>query len=529
MICLEKELESVPLHNKKALGVSHTISSMRILSLLACFILILPGSLNLHLSQESLGESVNWFHVNAGIFKIKYVLPLNMSSNTNITMDVCVPGNDTFQKVLATDYDPCPNLTFTDGAGLNRVRYELATTTPKFLNITVHYTVLILFSSLVVDFSQKQNVEDIPMEIREKYTKPDPYIESDDLAILGNATKLTRDAADINSKIDTLFDFVSNRQLFEYDDSVQNITRNPVGHVRGALWALQNRRGVCFDFACLFVALLRAAGVPSRISEGVILDGRSGFIVHDWAEVYLPGFGWTPYDPTWKEPRCNLHMKILNPSYDQITRWNYSVQSGSLHNFPEDSPYAVNDQVYIENRTSPDLVDSMVLVEDSCLNLTRMLRFNNEFISSSICVSNVTQRIDNFYGILEVNLSKNTAGVKTIDYFVDFQSYHLESLQVNVLASWCLVFSGSIMPSLGSASRRFTSEPLQFVLVEPLLWIGNVLFLSALFVALILLVRRRKTRGIARWLVPKMVKNGLNSVLQTSAGSRRLVAASIFV
>ena len=30
---------------------------------------------------------------------------------------------------------------------------------------------------------------------------------------------------------------------------------------------------------------------------------------------------------------------------------------------------------------------------------------------------------------------------------------------------------------------------------------------------------------VARMLVPKMVKNGFNSVLQTSAGSRRLVAA----
>jgi hypothetical protein len=36
---------------------------------------------------------------------------------------------------------------------------------------------------------------------------------------------------------------------------------------------------------------------------------------------------------------------------------------------------------------------------------------------------------------------------------------------------------------------------------------------------------RLKLNGLARMLVPKMVKNGFNSVLQTSAGSRRLVAA----
>jgi len=32
---------------------------------------------------------------------------------------------------------------------------------------------------------------------------------------------------------------------------------------------------------------------------------------------------------------------------------------------------------------------------------------------------------------------------------------------------------------------------------------------------------------VARMLVPKMVKNGFNSVLQPSAGSRRLVAQGI--
>ena len=37
--------------------------------------------------------------------------------------------------------------------------------------------------------------------------------------------------------------------------------------------------------------------------------------------------------------------------------------------------------------------------------------------------------------------------------------------------------------------------------------------------------REKRTNQITRMRVPKMVKNGFNSVLQTSAGSRRLVAA----
>jgi len=40
-----------------------------------------------------------------------------------------------------------------------------------------------------------------------------------------------------------------------------------------------------------------------------------------------------------------------------------------------------------------------------------------------------------------------------------------------------------------------------------------------------MLTSRHGTRLVARMRVPKMVKNGFNSVLQTSPGSRRLVAA----
>jgi hypothetical protein len=349
---------------------------------------------------------------------------------------------------------------------------------------------MIEFSSLTGELSNTQSLEDIPLEIRQQYTKPEPYIESDDPNIKGNATKLTAGVADIESRVTSLFNFVSNSDIFRYDDSVQNITCNSSNHIRGAVWALQNRRGVCFDFACLLVALLRALGLPSRLSEGIVLDGSSGFIVHDWAEVYLPEVGWTPYDPTWNQAKCNIHMKILNPSYDQYLRWNYTIQRGSLYKFPENSTYAVNDQVCIENTIAPNIIDSIVPVGDSCINLTRELRFDNETIASSLIMSNESQSVENFYGKLGVNLSKNFLDMETIDYHADFRSYPPESLKVEVLAPWNLVFSGSIIPSFNSASQVYTSEMLHFVLVEPLFWIGIIFALFALFAAVALLRKR---------------------------------------
>ena len=68
--------------------------------------------------------------------------------------------------------------------------------------------------------------------------------------------------------------------------------------------ALELRQGVCQDFAHIFIALLRAAGIPARYVSGYLfhqgdkeersLDGAT----HAWVEALLPRLGWIGFDPT---------------------------------------------------------------------------------------------------------------------------------------------------------------------------------------------------------------------------------------
>ncbi|MGD2111379.1 MAG: transglutaminase family protein [Phycisphaerae bacterium] len=65
-----------------------------------------------------------------------------------------------------------------------------------------------------------------------------------------------------------------------------------------------NRRGVCQDFANLFICLARLLGVPARYRVGYIFTGAcyenkiQSEASHAWAEVYLPTIGWRGFDPT---------------------------------------------------------------------------------------------------------------------------------------------------------------------------------------------------------------------------------------
>lgn len=65
-----------------------------------------------------------------------------------------------------------------------------------------------------------------------------------------------------------------------------------------------SRKGVCQDFANLFICLARLLSIPARYRVGYIYTGNQynntlqSDASHAWAEVYLPYIGWQGFDPT---------------------------------------------------------------------------------------------------------------------------------------------------------------------------------------------------------------------------------------
>ncbi|MFH2060294.1 MAG: transglutaminase domain-containing protein [Pseudomonadota bacterium] len=89
-----------------------------------------------------------------------------------------------------------------------------------------------------------------------------------------------------------------------YDWTCENTYRNP--DTRGCGFGdvyrlLQDPGGKCADISSIFVALARAANVPSREVFGIRQGKKPVQDIstwqHCWAEFYLPGYGWVPVDP----------------------------------------------------------------------------------------------------------------------------------------------------------------------------------------------------------------------------------------
>jgi hypothetical protein len=65
------------------------------------------------------------------------------------------------------------------------------------------------------------------------------------------------------------------------------------------------KAGHCQYYAATMAVILRDLGVPTRLAEGFLPGKRAAGIeriqnssAHAWVEVYFPGYGWVPFDPT---------------------------------------------------------------------------------------------------------------------------------------------------------------------------------------------------------------------------------------
>jgi len=139
-------------------------------------------------------------------------------------------------------------------------------------------------------------IKDLDPEIA-GYLKTQEIIDTND-DIKSLASSLVKGDYDLFSATSKLAEWV--------EDNVEyNLTTMTADASQKASWVLVNRKGVCDELTSLFISMCRSVGIPARFVTGISYSNinlqNDGWGPHGWAEVYFPGYGWVPFDVTYKE------------------------------------------------------------------------------------------------------------------------------------------------------------------------------------------------------------------------------------
>ncbi len=145
--------------------------------------------------------------------------------------------------------------------------------------------------SLFIDLKAALSFSVTPQDLNDynpdNFLNHSSYIESEHPKIIETARKLKKETPVATTRAN--YDWVRNR--LEYTGYIKED--------RGALYALEHRKGDCTEYAYLLTALLRASQIPARVIGGYVYPESSVIRAqdyHNWVEVFFDN-QWHIVDP----------------------------------------------------------------------------------------------------------------------------------------------------------------------------------------------------------------------------------------
>jgi transglutaminase-like putative cysteine protease len=135
------------------------------------------------------------------------------------------------------------------------------------------------------------DLADCTGDMPDEFTQAELHVESNNVQIVELSQEVVEGKSTVCEQVRSIYDYIGNHLVYSFN-----------GADWGAQAALGEMGADCTEYASLMMALTRAAGIPARYLEGLWAGGDLGSqgarTEHAWLEVYLPGVGWTPMDPT---------------------------------------------------------------------------------------------------------------------------------------------------------------------------------------------------------------------------------------
>lgn len=180
---------------------------------------------------------------------------------------------------------------------------------------------LVIESRCIVSTKQKVDFERLPYGFHHSQLpscrrREDCHVFLQDSHYVERTPRIWREALDVQGFSDDVFQtsYLIMEHVFE-NYSYQPGRTSVSTHANEVI---EEKAGVCQDFAHAMVALCRSIEIPARYVSGYFFDAtrdhslRGSEASHAWVEVYIEGHGWIGLDPT--------NNKVIDETYIVLAR-----------------------------------------------------------------------------------------------------------------------------------------------------------------------------------------------------------------
>lgn len=231
---------------------------------------------------------------------------------TAVKTEIALPPDTAYQTVVFNSLEPKPTTVTRDGDGNWMAQYTLLPGSHMSIEAYLHINLLLHPKKGYVDPTPDQAL----------YTSTQKYWETTAPQITALAKQYT------TARL--IYDYVAQTLGYDYT----RVSQTPIR--KGALLAIASpNNSVCMEFADVFIAIARAAGIPSREAVGYAYTSNSKLrplslvadVLHAWPEYFdAARHVWIPVDPTWANTTggVNYFDKL---DFNHIVFAHYGAQS----------------------------------------------------------------------------------------------------------------------------------------------------------------------------------------------------------